>query len=394
MSAGNPLPAPLVTRDFVVATAANALNGFGQQMLTATLPIYVLSLGGTPADAGLVSGAMAFTAMLLRPLIGYITDIWRRRPLVIIGTSCYALASLIYLSAGSIPALVAGRVLHGYGLCNYTTASNAYLADIAPPRRRAEAIGIFTTAQSVGVVVSPALGFVIIQALGFQWLFTLTAGLALTAVALSLFARERRARPTAKRAPWSPRTGLIALSALPVAWSAVCLGVGFGPLGAFIAIFARSRGIENPGVFFTVQALALIVARMLSGRVADRKGRAFVMVPGVLLAASAIAILPLAHSLPVFLVSAAVFGLGFGAAQPATMALLVDQVSSDQRGLALSTYFLGYDLGISLGSIGLGAASQYLGLDAVWIIIACCMPLGLLGIVGARRQAKAAARIA
>ena len=237
------------------------------------------------------------------------------------------------------------------------------------------------------MIVGPALGFLVVETLGFQRLFTFTAGLAFAAVAVSLLCRERRARPTVEREPWSLRNGIVALDALPVTWTALCLGLGFGPLGAFIAIFAQSRGIGNPGVYFTAQALALILARTLAGPIADRRGREFVMVPGILISALSIAILPFVDGLPLFLVAAALFGVGFGIAQPATMALLVDRVPSEKRGLAMSTYFLGFDLGIALGSIGLGFVSQLIGLDAIWFIAAACTLAGLGGLLVGRRQA-------
>src|SRR5262249_58926607 len=78
--------------DFLFATLANLFNAFGMQMLTATLPLYVVEMGGTAADAGLVTGALAFTAMILRPLVGWVADAWRRRPLVLVRTACAALA--------------------------------------------------------------------------------------------------------------------------------------------------------------------------------------------------------------------------------------------------------------------------------------------------------------
>ena len=108
--------------------------------------------------------------------------------------------------------------------------------------------------------------------------------------------------------------------------------------------------------------------------------------PGLLAVAASLAILPWATGLPAFLLSAALFGLGFGAAQPATMALLVDRVQGDRRGLALSTYFLGFDLGISVGSIGLGLVAQALGFGIMWPIAAACTLLGLAGLVAGREQ--------
>ena len=367
------------------ATIANLFNSFGQQMLTATLPIYVIALGGSAADAGLVSGALAFTAMLLRPLVGWVTDVWRRRPLVLVGTACYGLASLVYLASGSVPMLLAGRVVHGFGLSNYTTAANAYLADIAPPRRRAEAIGWYAVAMDVGLIVGPAVGFFVAAAFGFHNLFYLSAGLAFTAFGVSFLARERRQRPIGPRSAWSLRTGIVALDALPVAWTAACLGMGFGPVAAFLSIFATERGVGNPGVYFTVQAIALLCTRSFAGRLADGRGRPFVMVPGMCLAALALALLPWAHDLPRFLLSAALWGVGFGATQPATMALLVDRVPVAQRGQAMSTYFLGFDAGISLSSIGLGFVSQAWGFEAMWPMAGALVLLGLLGVLAARQ---------
>ena len=379
------------TPDFVFATLANFANAFGMQMLVATLPVYVISLGGNQADAGLVSGALAFTALLFRPLVGWLTDAWRRRPLVLIGTSCYGFASIFYLLAGSIPFLLVGRFVHGFGLSCYTTAANAYVADIAPRKRRAEAVGLFAAAQALGLILGPVIGFVLIDASGFRHMFYFAAGLAFTAFAISLLARERRHASEIKNRPWSLRTGVVAFEALPVAWMALCMGMSFGTISAFISIFAQSRGIQNPGFFFMVQAIALLVARTFAGRLADRRGRAAAIVPGIIAMAAALALLPLASGFPYFVVSASLFGLGFGAAQPATMALLIDRVRPEQRGLATGTYFTGFDAGISIGSILLGLVSQYWGFGAMWLISAACTLLGLAGLLTDRRSGGSAA---
>ncbi len=382
----------LFTPDFVFATLANFANAFGMQMLVATLPVYVINLGGTQADAGLVSGALAFTALLFRPLVGWLTDAWRRRPLVLIGTSCYGFASVVYLLAGSIPFLVLGRFVHGFGLSCYTTASNAYVADIAPLKRRAEAVGLFAAAQAVGLIIGPVIGFMLVESTGFRNMFYFTAGLAFTAFAISFFARERRQPGKIKRRPWSPSTGIVALDALPFAWTALCMGVGFGTINAFIAIFAQSRGVQNPGFYFMVQAIALLISRTFAGRLADRYGRAVAIIPGIILMAAAVALLPSAYGFSSFIISASLFGLGFGSAQPATMALLIDRVRPEQRGLATSTYFTGFDVGISIGAILLGVVSQYSGFAVMWSISAACTLLGLAGLLADRHHGGSTAQ--
>jgi MFS family permease len=376
----------LFTLDFVSATLANFVNGFGLQMLMATLPVYVIRLGGSRAEAGLVSGAAFITALLFRPFVGWLTDAWRRRPLVLIGTSCYGFASVVYLLAGSIPPLLLGRFVHGFGSSCYTTAANAYVADIAPLRRRAEAMGLFSAAQALALIMGPVVGFILIGATGFHYLFYFSGGLALLAFFMSIFARERRQPKAIKGRPWSPRTGIVAIDALPAAWITLCMGMGFGAVNAFIAIFAEPRGVANPGFYFMVQAIALLISRTFAGRLADRYGRAAVIVPGIILMTIAMSLLPLANGLPSFVISASLCGLGFGAAQPATMALLIDQVRPDQRGLATSTYYMGFDAGISIGAILLGLVSQHWGFGVMWPLAAACTLLGLLGLLADRRS--------
>lgn len=383
----------LFTSAFVIAVVANFVNSAGHQITSTILPVYVVASGGTQAEAGLVNGFLAFTSMFVRPFVGWLADAWKRRPLVLIGTSGYAAASLIYTLTGTLPGVLIGRIVHGFGLSSYSTASSAFVADIAPVRRRAEAMGMFSMSQALGLILGPALGFALIPAIGIRNIFLLTAALAAGAFVISLFPKEQR-QPPAERPPWTFRTGLVSVEALPTAWMAVCLGLGFGPINAFIALYAQQRGIENPGLFFTMQAIALLLSRTFSGRLADTHGRAVVIAPGIVVTAAALFLLPFATDLPHFLFAAALFGLGFGSCQPATSALVVDSVPTAKRGLAMSTYMLGFDLGIALGAIGLGNVGQQLGFDVLWTAAGTCVLMALLGLVFAMRVAKAQAAAA
>jgi MFS family permease len=376
----------LFTSAFIMVISANLANALGAQMASAILPVYVVWRGGSEFRAGLVTGMLAFTALLLRPFVGWLADAWRRRPMVLIGTACYTVANLMYAVFGSLPLLLMSRVLHGFGLSNYSTASSAFLADIAPRHRRAEAMGFYAITMDIGLLGGPALAFFLIGYTGLQRIFFLTAGLACIAFFISIPVREHRAPRIGPAPPWQLKTGIVAKEALPAAWLAFCLGMGVGPVVAFIAIFAREIGVNNPGLFFTVQALALMASRTFSGRLSDRRGRAFVLIPGLISIAVGLMLLPFARNLLELLLSAAFIGMGFGSSQPATMALTVDLVSPEQRGMAVSTYFLGFDSGISLGSFSLGAIVTKLGFGVGWAVAACCVLLGLFGLVRIKKS--------
>jgi MFS family permease len=384
-SATSPTTARLFTTAFVLVISANLANAFGAYMATAILPVYVVSLGRSEFQAGLVTGMLAFAALVTRPFVGWLVDAWRRRPMVLIGTGCYAVANLMYAAFASLPLMLISRVIHGYGLSNYSTASSAFLADIAPRRRRAEAMGYYSVAMDIGMLGGPALAFFLVRYTGLQHIFLLTAALSCIAFLISVPVREARPPRLGPAPPWQLRTGIISKAALPAAWMAFCLGMCVGPITAFIAIFARHRGVDNPGLFFTMQALALMLSRTFSGRLADRRGHVFVILPGLICMAVGLLLLPVAYSLLHLMLSAAFIGMGFGSSQPATMAWTVDLVSPEERGMAVNTYFLGYDSGISAGSLIIGAIATRFGFSAAWVVAAICVLFGLTGISRKRR---------
>ncbi|MCL2669234.1 MAG: hypothetical protein FWE89_00990 [Syntrophaceae bacterium] len=84
----------LFTLNFISMTLANFTCSLGMQMLAATLPVYVVSLEGSNAGAGLVSGALTFTAVFCRPWSGWLTDKGRRLPLALPGCACHVAASI------------------------------------------------------------------------------------------------------------------------------------------------------------------------------------------------------------------------------------------------------------------------------------------------------------
>ncbi len=371
----------LLTLDFAASTIANFFYSMGSQATVAVLPLYVIALGGSVADAGLVAGSLAVVALAFRPLVGYLVDAWRSRPLVMAGTFCFGLASLIYMVAGNVIVILAGRVLHGFGLSAYSTAANVYLARIAPPSRRGEAIGYFTAAQGLGLILGPATGFALLDWRGFSTLFIAVATSAGLATLASLLARERYTPGQAARPRWNYRTGIIAPEALREGWISLCMGLAFGPVNAFIALYAKERGMEQPGLYFAAQALALIVARVIAGKAADTMGRVHVLIPGLLLMAISLLGLTIAYSLPQFLLAAALFGLGFGMAQPATMAMLVDNMPLARRGIAISTFFIGFDVGIAASSIAFGLLANAFGFTSVWVASAIAALSGLVALI-------------
>ena len=116
-------PEHLLSRDFVLACAGNFTFFGSMHFLLPALPLYVILMGGQESDVGMVMGAFTLTSVLLRPYVGRGVDSWRRKPFLLLGALIFALASLSYNLATSVPLILLVRAFHGAGIACFTTAA-------------------------------------------------------------------------------------------------------------------------------------------------------------------------------------------------------------------------------------------------------------------------------
>ena len=83
---------------------------------------------------------------------------------------------------------------------------------------------------------------------------------------------------------------------------------------------------------------------------------------------TALLILARADNLPMFLLAGACYGLGFGAAHPVLQAMAVRDVIPQRRGAANATFFVGFDLGIGLGSIIWGVIAEATSYPTIYLL--------------------------
>ena len=163
----------------------------------------------------------------------------------------------------------------------------------------------------------------------------------------------------------------------------------YGSIVSFLPLYAVSRGITNPGMFFTAYAIVVIVARGLTGRLSDRYGRSSVVIPGLILAALGLWVLAFATSLVLFLAVAVIYGLAFAMVQPSLMAMVVDRAHPSRRGAAMGTFSSAMDLGIGLGSLIWGVVAQVAGYQVMYLAAGCVAILALgVFLPGARRKSS------
>ncbi|MET0473994.1 MAG: MFS transporter [Mycobacterium sp.] len=112
---------------------------------------------------------LAYAVPLL--LAGRLGDRFGPRNLYLAGLAVFTVASLWCGLAGSIEVLVAARVLQGIGAALLTPQTLSVITRIFPPERRGVALSVWGATAGVATLVGPLAGGVLVDGLGWQWIF-------------------------------------------------------------------------------------------------------------------------------------------------------------------------------------------------------------------------------
>jgi MFS family permease len=163
------------------------------------------------------------------------------------------------------------------------------------------------------------------------------------------------------------------------AWGSTGLAVAYGAVLSFLAPLAEQRELEAAGGYFTAFALAMMLAQVSAGWLSDRIGRRAVAVPGMAAAALATAGLALVHSNGALLAAGVGLGLSWGLVRAGLDTAVVDAVPAEARGAALALLYTCSDVGVGVGSFGLGVVARAQGYAAAFYAAAVWATIALAG---------------
>ena len=379
------LPMPsLFTRPFVLLCLAMFLGYANQWIFMPAIPLYVDSLGGSAFVAGLALLAFSVPSFTVRPFVGRVADRWNAAGVLAIGLVFLAAGSLLLLVPFLAMVFVAG-VVRGLGWAGLNIGGYVTLATAAPPQRRGEAAGWYTSATASASVVFPALALWLIDGPGgFQlvFLFSVLAALAGLPVALVL-AREKPRAQAAKPAEDPGWSGLIERGVLVATGINLCSTLAMPAVMAFLPLYARSLGIEHVGLFYVLAGVTSIVARPALGKRSDAMGRGPAI--GIGLASQLVGLLfiAFAEALPQILAGGFFVALGSAMIGSTTTALAMDLSNPQSRGRGMATFSMSYQIGAGIGAIISGALADAFGLRAMYAGSIAITVAGLCILAGA-----------
>jgi len=255
----------------VACVLASSLSFVEGSVLSVALPAIRESYGAHAEQVQWVVNAYLLPLSALLLLGGALGDHFGRRLLLVVGTSIFAITSLVCALAPSLPILLAARAAQGIGAALLLPNSLALLNAAFSGEKRGRAVGIWAAAGAAAAAIAPLIGGWLVSTIGWPAIFYINLPLALGAILIALrFVAESR-EPGAGRTDYAgalmATAGLGGLTYALTLWSArrhltgeaiIALVVGTVMLGLFlVAEYRRGERAMLP--------LSLLANRCFSG---------------------------------------------------------------------------------------------------------------------------------
>lgn len=388
-------------RAFVILSFSVLFGQLGYFLTAAALPLYLRSVGAPEARIGLIVGAGSISGVALTLLVGPLISRYPTRAFIASGCGLYLLAAAVMLVAPVEGTIAAGRVIQGLAYALIGPAALAAVPLLAA-RKVGSVMGLMSTIGSLSLAVGPPLGLFLYREGGAGWLLIPT--MAVTAVAGMVVLRlriagggtpdgDRGATPAAATdaggLPFGEGgsvVGRIGTFGIDPAWLPVLLAgmtnsVYFGGILAYLPLFMTRVHGPNAGVFFTADAVGVLLLRWPSGWLADRTRPSLPMLLGFGITIAGLFAFLLETSILSLSLAGAGTGIGAGLFANGMLTDLAGRSTRANRGTAMALALATASLGVFVGGSISGLLYGPFGFETIIVFGLAAEGLGLLVLV-------------
>jgi MFS family permease len=364
-----------LSRQFVIIFIIAFLFYYASQILALTLPKYTNEMGASSQAVGFLAGIFAICALCMRPFSGQIVDNENRKVILRIVLLTILMSMLGFTVSKTYWLLVIFRGLNGLAWGVGSTLCMTIASDCFSRENMATGVGIYGLGQTIAQTLAPILALPLVNWLGYNNVYLINVMLMLLCLGLTFLMKNQDTTPKGRKYFISLKDMIHPPAILPASLT-LCGTLGKASILAFLVIFAGSMDIQDIGLFFTLQAVAIFITRPLIAKLADKYGLVKLLIPCEVLAVIGLIISSYAQSLPVFLIAAVLMGISTGGEQPILMAECVKSADPSKRGRACNTSYIGMDIGQFAGSNLAGLLVACLGYRHMFLLVALPIAFG------------------
>ena len=363
-------------------------------------PIYSLFLTGkgiSIVQLGVLLSIQSFIPLILRiPLSVVVERIGRIRSMVI-GLVVGGVSSVLFIYAQSYRQLLLVVAFNSITNSSFNQTAMSTVSDAAPPMKQGDAMGRYLTFLAVGMLIGPAVCARLVEPIGYNGLYWISAGVPFIGVILLLLMAPKNIRERVSQVEETQKIGAfesvrMILNNKNVLLLSYCRASFSTAQAIFIALFSiyavEQLGFSESTValLFTVRGFANTLARYPAGRVSDKIGRQPLLLGGYGLLVVSYIMIAYTKNILVLSVALALYGLCWGTRAVAEWAYLTDLVEPEIKTISISYLSSIFSLGSTIGSMAAGALTLVLPYSTIFMIGAL-LNLGAIPVIlGIKKQ--------
>jgi FSR family fosmidomycin resistance protein-like MFS transporter len=362
------------------------LNDTMQSLIASVYPILKDAYALNFAQIGMITLAFQFTASLLQPVVGHVTDRKAQPFSLAVGMGSTFIGLLLLSVASTYPAILVAAALVGLGSAVFHPES-ARIARLASGGRYGFAQSVFQLGGSFGTSMGPLLAALIVVPFGqpsIAWFSTIAFLAILILWRIGLWYRPQIAGRKAVRAvahPDAPSSRRVAVALAVLVALLFSKQLYVSSLSSYYIFYLIDRfgvSTQSAQIYLFIFLAANAAGAFFGGPIGDRFGRKLVLWFSVLGA------LPFTLALPnVGLYASAVLTIFIGlvlSSTTSTIIVFAQELVPHRFGM-ISGVFFGVAFGIGgLGAAALGRLADYTSIEFVYQVCAFLPAIGLLAV--------------
>lgn len=346
---------PKKTLDLISLASIPFIMVLGNSMLIPILPQIKQELNITQFQVSLIITLFSFSAALIIPFSGFLSDRFGRKKVIVpslllfaIGGVVAGLALWFLKEQTAYWTMLAGRTIQGIGAAGTAPIAMALVGDIFKGGAQSKALGLIEATNGLGKVASPILGTLIAMIVWFAPFFAFSILCVLALIGLAFMVKE----PPITSEPQKITTYISSVTQIFKQEGRWLIATFFiGTIGLFVlfgVLFYLSDILETrykitglaKGYILAVPLLAMATSSYITGRLIKKKFplmKALIII-GLLLMAGALVPLMFLDQLVLLIILLAVNGVGTGLTLPCINSFITGSVNKSKRGMITALY--------------------------------------------------------
>lgn len=350
----------------------------GNSMIVPVLPTMEKELNLTQFQVSLIITAFSFAAGLIIPFVGYLSDRFGRKVIIVPALILYGLGGIVaglaaWLMDEAYNIILIARIVQGIGAAGTAPIAMALIGDLYSGAKESKALGLIEATNGLGKVLSPILGSLLALLIWYAVFFAFPALCFLAAAAVWFIIKEKK--------PEKPKPLKQYLSSLKQVfkeqggWLVTAFFVGstglfilFGVLFYLSDILEtdyKLDGVPKGGVLAIPLMAMVTTAYITGGRIKQNKPlMRKIMLTGLLILTASLTTVAFFKQLYAMVGLLTLGSIGTGLLLPCLNTLITGAVAKSERGMITSLYnslrFIGVAVGPPIFSWLMGISHQTL----------------------------------